>query len=77
MNLQELVAALLHELFFLFIVAFIALFSTDVFWLDSWFNHFIFAFILCFFVRALVFDTKATPASTSSTSYISGDPIWD
>ena len=61
MNLQKLVAALLHKFFFLFIVTFIAFLTTDVFWLDHWVNHFAFAFILCFFICTLVSDSKAIP----------------
>ena len=77
MNLRKLVAALLHELFFLFIVAFIAFLTTDVFWLDHWVNHFALAFILCFFVRTLVSDPEVIPERPVSTSRISVDPIWN
>ena len=77
MNLRKLVAALLHELFFLFIVAFIAFLTTDVFWLDHWVNHFALAFILCFFVRTLVSDPEVIPERPVSTSRVSVDPIWN
>ena len=61
MNLWKLVAVLLHELFFLFVVTFIAYLTMDVFWLDHWVNHFALAFILCFFVRTLVNDPEVIP----------------
>ena len=77
MNLRKLIAALLHKLFFLFVVAFIAYLTTDVFWLDHWVNHFAFAFILCFFVRVLVNDPEVIPERPVSTSHISVDPIWN
>jgi len=54
MNLEQLVAEVLHELPFVFAVISLMIYSSFVFWFECWRYNYIAALFVCYAVRLIV-----------------------
>jgi len=72
MNLEQLVAEVLHELPFVFAVISLTIYSLFVFWFERWRYNYIAALLVCYAVRLIV--TSQSPAAPNPVNVLGNPP---
>jgi len=72
MNLEQLIAEVLHELPFVFAVISLMIYSLFVFWFECWRYNYIAALFVCYAVRLIV--TSQSPAAPAPVNVL-GNPL--
>jgi len=74
MNLEQLIAEVLHELPFAFAVLSLTIYSSFVFWYERWRYNYIAALFVCYAVRLIVnSQSPAIPAPLNGPDDVEGD----